>query len=294
MSSIFRTLLVGLFGFIFLLSLLSTCSRSRSGGYNTVETRTVMPSASLVTAADQFDLRVLEELVKKSQDAEGLERRLNQESPRYHNLDLDENGVVDFIKVDEYGSGSSRGLSLTIDVPDASGNVETQEIATIEIERETDRANYYVHGNSSIYGHNHYYRSHFGLGDALLLGWIFSNHRPYASPWGYNRHPDYYSNPRPMAPERYRQDVRQRTAGSTLTAASSRPSSSSLRSPNAGKNASTVRAPLTNPTASQRSFQARNPSKQVRSGGFGRSSSSSTAPRSSTTTRTRSFSGGGK
>jgi len=62
MSSIFRTLLVGLFGFIFLLSLLSTCSRSRSGGYNTVETRTVMPSASLVTAADQFDLRVLEEL----------------------------------------------------------------------------------------------------------------------------------------------------------------------------------------------------------------------------------------
>ena len=224
-------------------------------------------------ASSGLDLQAVGGLVQKAKDGADLERLLNDSKTGINNLDLDEDGNVDYIKVSEYGSGNNRGFSLTVELSEE----EEQEIATIEIEKTgTETAQVQTHGNPHIYGHNHYHRSSFGLTDALLLGWMFSGDRPhYRSGWGHGNYPGSYNRYPTRSFDNYQRDIRNRNASSTFKPASSSSLSSKTTSPNSGKSAKSIRAPLKNPTTAQKSFQSRNPSKQTRSGGFGRPSSSS-------------------
>ena len=304
MSSSIGQIFVYLFGAIFVVSMISNCP-SKQRTRNNVETRTVMPGQDLAEAADQFDLRVLESLLKETPNAEKFEERLNGGDPKLHNLDLDENDKVDFINVNEYGSGNTRGLALSVELAPDGAESQVQEIARIDIEKESDsRGRYEVRGNQSLYGNNHYHRSSFGLTDALLMGYIFSNHRSYGSRWGHGNYPGSYRSQNRQPTKQYKSQVNSRTSGSTLTQASKSSMTTTSKSPMDGRNAKTVRAPLKNPTTAQKSFQTRNPSKRVRSGGFGGSSArprtastrKSTSPsiRRSAPSRSRSFSFGGK
>ena len=237
-----------------------------SGGCSKRQERYNVDVQTVVRAADGLDLQAVGELLKRAKDAQQLAQLLNSSGEGINNLDLDENGKVDYIQVDEYGSGDSRGFSFTVETSPG----EEQEIATIEIEKSGSDANVQIHGNSQIYGHNQYYRHRFGLADYLLLGYIFRPHPFYFSPWHYGAYPPYYRSYGTVSRTAYRN----RTASARRSAGMTRTNTSSLgsrpRSPNAGKTASNIRAPLNNPTASQKSFQSRNPSKSVRAGGFGR------------------------
>ncbi len=223
--------------------------------------------------------------MKKVKNAQDLEKRLNQ-SGGLNNLDLNEDGNVDFIHVTEYGDDRAKGFSLT--VKPAPG--EVQEVATIEIEKTSGQADVAIRGNSHIYGHNHHYHYRSSLTDFLILNYLFSSHTPYYSRWDYGRYPRSYYSYRPVPSRTY--NMRTREVNRTSTALKrSTTSSSRLKSPNAGKTANKgIRAPLKNPTTSQKSFQARNPSKTVRSGGFGRSKSSSTSSKKSSRPSVRSSS----
>ncbi len=219
-------------------------------------------------AADGLDLQAVGSLVKKAKNAEDLEKMLNNPGEAINNLDLNEDDKVDYIKVTEYGSGKSRGFSLTVE-PQRG---EKQEIATIDVESVNDKeANVEIHGNEQIYGHNHYYRSNFSFGEMMLMGYLFSPHRLYMSPWGYGYYPSYYNAYRPMSASRYRSTASRSARSSNMRSAKSSSMKSAARSPNAGRSASSIKAPLRNPTTSQKSFQSRNPSRNLRSGGFGRS-----------------------
>jgi hypothetical protein len=227
-------------------------------------------------AASGLDLQAVGGLVQKAKDGADLERLLNDAKTGINNLDLDEDGKVDYIQVTEYGEGDNRGFSLTVELSEE----EEQEIATIDIEKTgTETATVQTHGNPNIYGNNHYYRSSFGLTDALLLGWMFSGNRPhYHSGWGYGNYPGNYNSYPPRSYDQYQRDIRNRTTSSTFKPSTTSTVSSQTISPNSGKTAKSIRAPLKNPTTAQKSFQTRNPSKQLSSGGFGRSSSSSSSP----------------
>lgn len=280
---------LGAFVLLVIFSSFRSCS-SPSNRYSDTYNVSVQ-QISAVDAASGLDLRAVGELVKTAKTGEEFERLLNTPSVGINNLDLDEDGAVDYIKVTEYGSGDIKGFSLTVDL---AAN-ETQEIATIEIEKSADgNANVETRGNRNIYGSNHYYHNSFGLTDALLLGWLFSSNRPYySSPWGYNSYPGYYGRYQPTSYDNYR-----RRAGSVTSAGSWQSSNNSTlsktaTSPNAGKTASNIKAPLKSPTASQKSFQARNPSKKVASGGFGRKTTTSSSPNIRKTS-TSSYRGGGK
>jgi hypothetical protein len=223
---------------------------------------------------------------------EEFERSLNDPNTRINNLDLDENDQVDYIKVTEYGSDNLRGFSLTVDLADG----QTQEVATIEIEKTSDGANIQSHGNQQIYGSNHYYRSHSSLTDVLLVSWLFSGSRPYyGSPWGYGHYPSYYNSYPTRGYDSYRADMSRTTSNSSYTRASSSTLSKSIDSPNASKNATNIKAPLKSPTTAQKSFQARNPSKQIKSGGFGsKTTSAKTSSPSVRQSTTSSYRSGGK
>ena len=227
-------------------------------------------------ASSGLDLQAVGGLVQEAKDGEHFEKLLNDQSKGINNLDLDENGEVDYIHVTEYGEADNRGFSLTVNLDEE----ETQEIATIDIEKTSDgKANIQTHGNSHIYGNNHYYRrSGVDLTDMILLGWMFSGNRPhYHSGWGHGNYPPSYRRYSPRPHDDYNRSMRQSTANSGYRKATTSSLAKKVPSPNAGKTAKSIKAPLKNPTTAQKSFQARNPSKQVASGGFGRPGTTSSS-----------------
>lgn len=270
------------FGFIILIffAIFGGCGEksNRNTYYNT--NITVSQDAS-----QDLDLKAVGEMMKTVTNGEELERKLNGTNPQINNLDLDENGKVDYITVSEYGSGNVKGFSLTTQLE----NGEEQEIATIEIEKDGEYANSEIRGNQHIYGNNHYYHSRFGVTDFLLMSWLFSNRPLWHSPHHYGNYPTDYRTYGPISSRQYRdQTASYRNTGS-FTRSNTSTLSNQVSSPNSGKNATGIKAPLKNPTQAQKSFQARNPSKKLGSGGFGQPT-----VRKSSSSRTRSYSGGGK
>lgn len=236
-------------------------------------------------ASEDLDLQAVGEIMKTVADGEELEQKLNGTNPQINNLDLDENGTVDYITVTEYGSGNVKGFSLTTQLE--SG--EEQEIATIEIEKDGEYANSEIRGNQHIYGHNHYYHSRFGVTDFILMSWLFSNRPLWHSPYHYGYYPTYYRSYGPLSHRVYRSQTAPYRNSGTFSRSSTSTLSHSVSSPNSGKNATSIKAPLKNPSQAQKSFQARNPSKKVGSGGFGQAT-----VRKSSSSRTGSYRGGGK
>lgn len=255
-----------LFAGIFCLSVISNCGRSNNASRDSYNV--TIQQTTVTDAAAGLDLVAVGELVKDVKDAESFERALNDSAEKINNLDLDEDGKIDYIKVTEYGSDNLRGFSLTTELADG----QEQEIATIEIEKNADGyANVQTHGNQQIYGNNHYYHSRVSLTDMLIVGWLFSGNRPYyGSPWGYGRYPTYYRPYDSRSSSNYKRDISSRVNNSTMQRSSNSTLSTSVSSPNANKTASNIKAPLRKPTTSQKSFQTRNPSKTLASGGFGR------------------------
>ncbi|MCD6429986.1 MAG: hypothetical protein J7L57_02060 [Deltaproteobacteria bacterium] len=224
---------------------------------------------SIAYGSEGLDLATVGSLLKKAENAAALEHLLNDPNTGLNNLDLDEDGKVDYIKVTEYGTEQAKGFSLTVE-PVAG---ETQEVATITIEKSADdQANVEVKGNEQIYGQNHYHRSSFGITDMLFMYWLFRPHPFYMSPYGYGHHPGNYRSYNTVSKTNYQQ----RTAGKKdLKSASSSAIKGKATSPNAGKSAAKgIKTPLKKPTSSQKSFQKRNPSKQMSKSSFGRSSTS--------------------
>lgn len=272
--------LLGLPALVFSLLLLTSCRDRVNQNVN-------MTVAS--EAADGLDLKAVTALLKEVKTPEELEKKINSGEPRISNLDLNEDGTIDYIKVTEYAAGEVRGFSLTTELEPG----EVQELATIEITKD-EKGGHQVqtHGNRQIYGNNHYYHGGFGVGDFLLLNYLYSSYRPYSSRWGHGNYPDNYRRSAPLDSSRYRGNM-SGFDSSTVRSAKTPAFQGSGASPNRSKTSSKIKAPLRNPTASQRSFQARNPSKSLRRGGFG-SGSRPGSFRNSSSSRSRSSFGGGK
>lgn len=252
--------------------------------YRSRETRT--ETRITAYAADGLDLKAVGELLKTAKDAKEFESQLNKPGG-INNLDLDEDDRVDFIKVTSEDQKGIRVMKLTA-VLSSTGDL--QDVATIEVEKSENTANVQIHGNEQIYGPHYYYHSHFGLTDALLLYWLFSpRYTPYYSPWGWGSYPRYYGRGYTTVPvSTYRSRTRDLTRGSPFASSSSSRLSKPI-TPSTVHTSDRVRAPLKNPTSSQRAFQARNPSKHVSRGGFGRASRLSRSTRSSRFGRSRSM-----
>ena len=140
------------------------------------------------SAADGLDLEAVGTLLNQAQNAEELERLLNAANG-VNNLDLNADGITDFISVTEFGSGNERGFALSTEL--APG--EEQEIATILVKQQgQSQADVQIQGNQNLYGPGYYYHSRIGIGEVLLLGWLFRPHLPYYSPFAWGYYPGYY------------------------------------------------------------------------------------------------------
>ena len=269
-----------------LVSALVSCNGNTNRSNGSVYVADYSPSQSSVTVTPEvenlgqgLDLQMLGEMVKSSTSAQDVEDKLNSNGS-INNLDLDNDGNVDYVKVTEYGSGSSRGLSFTVDL--AGG--QTQEIATIQIDNASNNyANMNIQGNQNLYGNSGYYTSRYSVGDILLMHYLFAPHRYYVSPYRYGYYPRAYHPYHSVPMHSYRSRVVTSTR-TTRIIKTTRPSStvSRISSPNANKYSSSVTSRVTSmarPTTSQKSFRTTSSANSRPStGGFG---SSSTTRRSS-------------
>ena len=101
-------------------------------------------------AGDQFDLFAALHTFENSSSPEAFEKSLNSKSVGVNNLDLNEDGETDYIRVtDKKIDDKSHVLILQVDV--AKG--KTQDVATIEIEKTGEKeAHIQMIGDEDLYG----------------------------------------------------------------------------------------------------------------------------------------------
>jgi len=105
--------------------------------------------AEAIYVGEHFSLEGALDLFKKAESPEAFEQALNTESNNVNNLDLNEDGEIDFVRVTDYQDGDVHAIVLQVDM----SKTETQDVAVIEIEK-TGNANAMLQivGDEAVYG----------------------------------------------------------------------------------------------------------------------------------------------
>ncbi|MCA6362832.1 MAG: hypothetical protein IM638_07315 [Bacteroidetes bacterium] len=104
---------------------------------------------SLGLPGDNFDLYGVLELFKKAESISAFEEAINKQSNEVNNLDLDEDGNVDYVQVVDNMSKDTHALVLRV----AVSETETQDIAVIGIEKSGENnAVLQIVGDEELYG----------------------------------------------------------------------------------------------------------------------------------------------
>lgn len=262
---------------------LTSCKDNSNQGQvivNDYQPSQVSVTPKVANLGDNLNLQALGELVKNSTTAQDIEDKLNT-TGSINNLDLNNDGSVDYIKVTEYGDTNQKGFSFTVDIAEG----QTQEIATIEVAKGSNDAQMNIQGNQQLYGNNNYYQSRYSLTDMLILSYLFRPHPYYHSPYYYGHYPSYYRSYRSTPYNSYRSRISTTTRTTKITRTTRPTTTTRSSSPNANKSVSTVTArakSLSTPTRSQKAFTTTSANRQRPStSGFKNTSSSSPRKNSS-------------
>lgn len=163
-------------------------------------------SDSTGLAGDDLDLSAVLELFKESESPEDFEKKLNSEESEVNNLDLNEDGEVDYIRVVDHGDSISHALQLQVPVNEE----ESQDVAVIEMEKVDDETvNLQVIGDSELYGEEYMLEPQDESNTNIVVNvntwrpvrFIYGpRYRPWVSPWRYRHYPRWF---RPWRPVRW-------------------------------------------------------------------------------------------
>lgn len=184
---------------VFLSTLFCLCTLPAMGSAFQEEVTVVAPTSE---AAEGLDLQAVAELFKDAETVEGFERALNDPETGVNNLDLDENGEVDYIRVVEQVSDDTHLIILQA----ALAENEFQDVATIEVEKNDDDYNLQVRGNEEIYGSNYYVQpTVVHVHTWPIITWIYRPaYRPYRSAFYFGFYPRWWRPYRPVSVTVYR------------------------------------------------------------------------------------------
>ena len=171
---------------------------------------------------DHFSLEGALELFKKAESPEDFEKKLNSEKNYVNNLDLNEDGKIDYIRVFDHGDNQAHALVLQAVVSEK----DAHDIAVIEIEKTSDsEAIVQIIGDEDIYGEEIIVEpfeeegeegkgpatSSFGKVRIQVNVWLWPSvrfiYRPsyvlWASPWHWHYYPRWWRPWRPHPFHRY-------------------------------------------------------------------------------------------
>lgn len=147
--------------------------------------------------AEGLDLEAVGELFSEADNLEAFEKVLNDPDVGINNLDLNDDGFVDYIRVVEDMVDDVHLIILQVPL----GENEFQDVATIEVERtDDDGYNMQIRGNEVIYGPDYYVAPRYvHIHTWPIIIWIYRPvYTPYRSVYYYGYYPHWYRTYHPV------------------------------------------------------------------------------------------------
>jgi len=166
--------------------------------------RVVTARATSYDISDNLDLDAVASIFGDSENLEDFEYRLNDPNNRISNLDLNEDGYIDYLRVVE---NSSDRNSLVVLQAVLDEDVY-QDVATIEIERVSNgNLRVQIVGDSYIYGPNYIIEPVFVRTPLIFSFFWGPRYITYHSPYYWNYYPSWYSYYSPYPTFKYHKHI---------------------------------------------------------------------------------------
>ena len=154
--------------------------------------------------SDNLDLDAVASIFGESENLEEFERKLNDPDNPISNLDLNEDGYIDYLRVVENSSDQN---SLVV-IQAVLGDNVFQDVATIEVERvQNGNPRVQIVGDPYIYGSDYIIEPDFYRTPLIFSFFWGPRYSPWQSPYYWNYYPRWYSYYRPCSPFRYRRNI---------------------------------------------------------------------------------------
>ena len=151
--------------------------------------QTVTVQAQNYQVSDNLDLEAVAITFGESKNVEDFERRLNDPENRISNLDLNNDGYVDFLRVVEV---EEKGTHLIV-IQAVIGQDLYQDVASVIIEGETKTsATVTIVGNRDIYGDNYVIVPRYVVRPVIFDWFWLPTYVVYRSLWYWDYYPHYY------------------------------------------------------------------------------------------------------
>ena len=165
-----------------------------------VSTTTTQVYAANPDISLYLDLQAVAAAFAQSSTVKDFEMLLNNSSYMISNLDLNEDGYVDYLRVMSAMQGYNHVFVIqAVLAPDIY-----QDVATIVAEVPS-YGNYYVEviGSPYIYGSNYVVRPVYYTRPVIFSHICRYDYRPWTSPWYWNHFPSHYRHPAPVVLNHY-------------------------------------------------------------------------------------------
>jgi hypothetical protein len=154
--------------------------------------------------SDNLNLEAVASMFAESENLTDFERRLNDAGNKISNLNLNEDGYVDYLRVVEY---TENGTHL-ITIQAILGEDIFQDVATIELEKEDgDQYSMIIVGNHFLYGNDFMIRLVYVHRPSIFSFFWGPLYRPWHSPYYWGYYPTYYTYRAPFTIHRYRNHI---------------------------------------------------------------------------------------
>lgn len=165
---------------------------------------TTTTRATSYDISDNLDLEAVSSIFGESENLEDFEYRLNNPDNRISNLDLNEDGYIDYLRVVE-NSDDRNSVILIQAVLDQD---IYQDVATIEVERvQNGSPRIQIIGDAYIYGHNYIIEPVFYRTPLIFSFFWGPRYVIWHSPYYWNYYPRWYRVYRPYSPFKYRRHI---------------------------------------------------------------------------------------
>jgi len=157
-------------------------------------------------AGENLDLQAVMELFRDAETVEDFEKALNDSTNEVNNLDLNEDGTVDYIRVVEQVDGDVHILILQVPL----GENEYQDVATINIEKNKDEYILQAQGDPDLYGEDYYVEPEPEVEVQTITVVVVMygvGYSPWISPWRWRVYPVWWRPWRPHPISVYRSRV---------------------------------------------------------------------------------------
>ena len=150
-----------------------------------------LASIDTTSLGSNLNLQAVAELFRTSKDLEEFEQRLNDKDEGVNNLDLNEDGKTDYLRVVDHAEKNTHVIVLQAVV----GKDQFQDVASIDVVQDGDKVSLQIVGDEDIYGTDYYIepeeqeevKNYPAVKVMFVVGYT-----PYYSPYYWGYYPPYY------------------------------------------------------------------------------------------------------